>query len=82
MWLRRIVTISVSQRRALKMLADASTRGCAEQALRAQGFDEATLAELVNAGLVSRIPERRRAGGRSVDVAKLRIMAAGRGLVG
>jgi hypothetical protein len=35
------------------MLADASTRGCAEAVLRAHGFDPAMLAELINAGFVS-----------------------------
>jgi hypothetical protein len=39
------MTITVEQRRALKMLADASTRGCVEAVLRAQGFDAAMLAE-------------------------------------
>jgi hypothetical protein len=41
----------------LKMLADASTHGCAEAVLKGQGFDATMLAELVNAGLVSRMPE-------------------------
>ena len=75
------MTITVEQRRALKMLADASTRGCAEAVLRAHGFDAATLAELIDAGLVSRMPEHVRAGGRSVDVARLRITPIGRGVV-
>ena len=44
------MTITVEQRRALKVLADASTRGCAEAMLRAHGFDAAMLAELINAG--------------------------------
>ena len=78
---RTIMTITVEQRRALKMLADASTRGCAEAVLRAQGFDAAMLAELINAGLVSRMPERVRAGGHLVDVARLRITKAGQGVI-
>ena len=41
--------LTAEQRRALKMLADASTYGCAEAVLRAQGFDATMLAELVNA---------------------------------
>ena len=44
---------TAEQRRALKMLADAYTHGCAEAVLRAQGFDAAMLGELVNAGLAS-----------------------------
>ena len=75
------MTITVEQRRALKMLADASTRGCAEAVLRAQGFDTAMLAELINAGLVSRMPERVRAGGHLVDVARLRTTKAGQGVI-
>ena len=66
----------------MKVLADASTRGCAEAVLRAHGFDAAMLAELINAGLVSRIPERVRAGGRLVDVPRLRITKAGQGVIG
>jgi hypothetical protein len=50
--------LTAGQRRVLKMLADASTHGCAEAVLRAQGFDATILVELVNAGLVSRMPER------------------------
>ena len=76
------MTITIEQRRALKMLADASTRGCAEVVLWAHGFDAAMLAELINAGLVSRMPERVRAGRRSVDVARLRITKAGQAVIG
>ena len=75
------MTITVEQRRALKILADASTRGCAEAVLRAQGFDAAMLAELINAGLVSCMPERVRAGGHLVDMARLRITKAGQGAI-
>jgi hypothetical protein len=49
--------LTTEQRRALKMLTDASTHGCAEAVLRAQGFDPSMLAELVDVGLVSRMPE-------------------------
>ena len=76
------MTITVEQRRALKVLADASTRGCAEAVLWAHGFDAAMLAELIKAGLVSRMPERVRAGGHLVDIARLRITKAGQGVVG
>jgi hypothetical protein len=75
------MTITVEQRRALKMLAEASTRGCAEAVLRAHGFDTAMLAELIDAGFVSRMSEQVRAGGRSVDVARLRITPVGRGMI-
>ena len=78
---RTIMTITVEQRRALKMLADASTRVCAEAVLRAHGFGASMLAELIDAGFVSRMPEQVRAGARSVDVARLRITPVGRGMI-
>ena len=59
------------------MLADASTKGCAEAVLRAQGFSATMLAELVNAGLVSRMPDPVRAGARSIPLARFRITPAG-----
>ena len=68
---------TAEQRRALKMLADASTHGCTEAVLRAQGFDAIMLAELVNAGLVSRMPELVRAGGHLIPLARFRITPAG-----
>jgi hypothetical protein len=69
--------LTTEQRRALKMLADASTQGCAEAVLRAQGFDPNMLAELVDAGLVSRMPEPVRASGRLIPLARFRITPAG-----
>ena len=75
------MTITIEQRRALKMLADASTRGCAEVVLWAHGFDAAMLAELINAGLVSRMPERMRTGRHLVAIARLRITKAGQGVI-
>jgi hypothetical protein len=70
--------LAAEQRRALKMLADASMRGCAEAVLRVYGFEAATLAELVNSGLASRLPEQVQAVARSVEVARLWITPAGR----
>jgi hypothetical protein len=75
-----MMAITVEQHRALKMLADASTRGCAEAVLRAHGFDAPMLAELINAGFVSRMPERMLAGGGRL-VARLRITKAGQGAI-
>jgi hypothetical protein len=65
---------------ALRGIVPASSgpRGCVEAVLRAHGFDAALLAELVNAGLASLLPERVQAGGRPVDVARCKITAAGR----
>jgi hypothetical protein len=70
--------LNSDQRRVLEMLAGSGPRGCAEAVLRAYGFDTAMLAELVNAGLASRLPEQVRAGGRSIDVARFKITDAGR----
>ena len=70
--------LNSEQRRVLEMLASSGPRGCAEAVLRAHGFDAALLAELVNAGLASRLPERVQAGGRSVDVARYKITDEGR----
>jgi hypothetical protein len=74
-------TITAEQRRVLKMLADASTRGCAEAVLRAQGFDATMLAELVSAGLVSRMPESVRTGGRLIPLVRFRITPAGQAAI-
>jgi hypothetical protein len=70
--------LNSEQRRVLEILAGSGPRGCAEAMLRAHGFDTAMLAELVNGGLASRLPERVRAGGRSVDVCRYKITDAGR----
>jgi hypothetical protein len=70
--------LNSDQRRVLEMLAGSGPRGSAEAVLRAQGFDAAMLAELVNAGLASHLPERVQAGGRSVDVARYKITDEGR----
>jgi len=48
----------------------------------AQGFDATMLAELVNAGLVSRMPEPVRAGRRLIPLARFRITPAGQGMIG
>jgi hypothetical protein len=70
--------LNSEQRRVLEMLAGSGPRGYAEAMLRAHGFDIAMLAELVNGGLASRLLERVRADGRSVEVCRYRITDAGR----
>jgi hypothetical protein len=72
------MNLNSDQRGVLEMLAGGGPRGCAEAVLRAHGFDAALLAELVNAGLANRLPERVRAGGRSVDLARYKITEEGR----
>jgi len=76
--MRNQIQITAEQRCALKMLAEASLRGCAEVVLSVYGFDRTMLAELINAGLARYVPERVRAGGCSLYVARLRITPAGR----
>jgi len=61
--------LTADQRRALEMLACAPRRGYTEASLRAHGFDKPMLADLVNAGLASRTPERVRTAGRLAKVA-------------
>ena len=65
------------QRRALKLLA-VSRNGCTEAVMLAHGFPVPLVVELVRAGLASATPERMVAGGRTVEVARLRITEAGR----
>ena len=72
------MTLSPEQRRALELLAAAGARGCTESIMLAHGFKLAMLAELVRNGWVTAAPETVRAGGRSIEVARMRITEAGR----
>jgi hypothetical protein len=65
-------------RRALELLA-ASRDGCTEAILVAHGFTIDLLVELVRAGLATAKAERVVAGGRSMEVARVRITEAGGG---
>ena len=64
-------------RRALELLA-ASRDGCTEALMRAHGFTTEMLVELVHAGFASAQSERVVAGGRVIEVARVRITAEGR----
>jgi hypothetical protein len=66
-----------TRRRALELLA-ASRDGVAEAIMVAQGFTIDSLAELIRAGLATAKVERVVAGGRSVEVVRVRITEAGR----
>jgi hypothetical protein len=66
-----------ARRRALELLA-ASPDGCTEALLLANGFAVELLLDLVRAGLVSVEPERMMAGGRQIEVARVKITEAGR----
>jgi hypothetical protein len=66
------------QRGALEILLDAGLRGCTAATLLAHGFRFNMLADLVRDGLASAVPERVRAGGKEIVVARVRITDAGR----
>jgi hypothetical protein len=64
------------RRRALELLA-ASPEGCTEALMFASGFTAELLVELVRAGLASAHAERMVAGGKQIEVARMKISAAG-----
>jgi hypothetical protein len=66
-----------SRSRALELLA-ASRDGCTEAIMVAHGFAVDMLADLISAGLATARIERVMAGGRSIDVVRVRITDAGR----
>jgi hypothetical protein len=70
--------LTAEQRRALAMLADAGQRGYTDAMMMAQGFTVDLLASLVRAGLATATPQRMRAGGKLIEVAKVQITDAGR----
>jgi hypothetical protein len=64
-------------RRALELLA-ASRDGVTEAIMLAHGFTVPMMVELINASLASATAERVVAGGRTVEVARVRVTEAGR----
>jgi hypothetical protein len=66
------------RRRALELLA-ASRDGVTEAIMLAHGFTVPLMVELVRAGLVSVGAERMVAGGKTIEIATVRITEAGRG---
>jgi hypothetical protein len=69
--------LAADQRQALDMLADAGPRGCTE-AIMAAHFGIELLARLVREGLACVEVESVRAGGRTVDVVRMKITDDGR----
>ena len=65
------------RRRALELLAG-SADGCTEALMLAHGLRIALLVELINAGLASARTDRVVAGGRTLNVVRLKITDAGR----
>ena len=73
-----VIRISSEQERALKLLAS-SRHGISEQMLaRSLGFSLGVLASLVRRRLATREREVVTAGGKTIEVMRLRITAAGR----
>jgi hypothetical protein len=70
-------TTNLRHRRALELLATASD-GCTEAVMLAHGFTVELLVELCIAELAIAIPERMVAGGRTVELVRMKITEAGR----
>jgi hypothetical protein len=65
------------RRRALELLASCRD-GCTEAMMLAHGFTVPQMVDLVRAGLATATAERVVAGSRTIEVARVRITAAGR----
>ena len=78
----RPMMLSPEQRRALAMLATGGRNGETQPFLVAHGFGGAMITGLVNRSLLIRTLEKIRAGGKMIEVAKVRITAAGREVLG
>jgi len=74
---RRASKRNAQRRRALELLV-ASPDGCTEAFILAHGFTTDFLVDLIRAGLATAQTERAVAGGRSMQVTRMRITDAGR----
>jgi hypothetical protein len=70
--------LSAEQRRALGLLAGAGRNGVTGPLLAAYGFDAATIVGLVGRGLATMAQEKIKAGGKLIEVARVRITENGR----
>ena len=68
------------RRRALELLASCPD-GCTETIMLVHGFTVGQLDELIRAGFATAQPDRMRAGDRAIEVTRVRITEAGRGMV-
>jgi hypothetical protein len=68
--------VASARRRALEVLAG-SAGGCTEAILSAHGFKAAFIAELIEAGLAMAKIENVMAGGRTIEVRRIRITEVG-----
>ena len=78
----RPMMLSPEQRRALAMLATGGHNGETQPFLVAHGFGGAMITELVNRSMLIMTLEKIRAGGKMIEVAKVRITEAGREALG
>jgi hypothetical protein len=77
-----VIRISSEQERALKLLAS-SPHGINEELfIRSYGFSRGVLASLVRRRLAAADREVAMAGGKAIEVVRLRITAAGRSAIG
>jgi len=74
---RRRHGLTSDRRRALRLLASAQ-EGCTEAIMLAHGFSIELMVELINTGLATAKAKRMVAGGKSIEVAYVRITEAGR----
>ena len=72
------MTLGAEQRRLLGILADAEPRCATVEALMAHGFAAEMLAGLAIDGLARASPTTVMAGGRAIEVTRVRITDAGR----
>jgi hypothetical protein len=69
------------RRRALELLAS-SRNGCTEAIMLAHGFTVELMVDLCIAGLAIATPERMVAGGRTIEVVRMKITESGRRALG
>ncbi len=70
--------LTAEQRRALEILADADVSGVTEATMFAHGFPRAALAILMRKGVVRARRETVTAGGKAIEVYRVRITTVGR----
>ncbi len=74
--------LSAEQRRAVSLLAGSGRNGVTGPLLAAHGFSVSTIAGLVSRGLATIAHEKVKAGGKLIEVARVRITDAGRDALG
>jgi hypothetical protein len=72
------MSLTAEQRRALAMLAKAGRSGVTQGMLSALGFDAGLIASLVDQGLATLTTSKARVSGKTIEVGKVKIKAAGR----